>query len=370
MVSPHMAGLAVALARSGSTVTYVAESEMSEDRKQQGWKPPALLNVRKELVNSPEAVARLVNMAPADSIHICQGVRANGLVGDAQEVISTRGLRQWVIMETVDDAGWRGLAKRIAYSYIFRKKRNSLDGILANGHRAAEWIAARGMTHGKIYPFAYFLPNILVKSRVVERPPGPFRFIFAGQLILRKRVDWLINALDNFQDEDFELWIVGAGPEEATLRELSKNKIDRKVCWLGQLPLPEVPTVMAQADCLVLPSIHDGWGAVASEALMVGTPVICSDSCGVAGVVRKSENGGVFRVKDFNGLKDLLAEQLKQGPIQPELRKRISDWAQCLGADAGADYLNQILLFSQAGNNHRPRPIVPWVHHLFHNEIN
>lgn len=358
IVSPHMAELAVALARSGAVVTYVAENEMSEDRKQQGWKSPALLNVRKELVNSPEAVANLVNSAPADSIHICQGVRANGLVGDAQAAISMRGLRQWVVMETVEDTGWRGLVKRIAYSHIFRKKQHALDGILANGHRTADWIAARRVPQSKIFSFSYFLPNSLTHNSRVARAPGPFRFMFAGQLIQRKRVDWLIKALSEFKNKDFELWIVGAGPEEASLQELSKNTLEVKVRWFGKLPLPEVPAVMAQADCLVLPSAHDGWGAVASEALMVGTPVICSDACGVAGVVRKAGHGGVFPVGDLNDLTALLAERLAHGPIQAELRKEISDWARCLGADAGADYLHQVLLFSQKGNG--PRPIAPW----------
>lgn len=49
---------------------------------------------------------------------------------------------------------------------------------------------------------------------------------------------------------------------------------------------------MARADVLVLPSWHDGWGAVVSEALMAGTPAIASDACGSAGVVRASGVGG------------------------------------------------------------------------------
>lgn len=360
IVSPHMAELAMALARAGAVVTYVAESVMSEDRRQQGWKAPALHNVKSELINSPEAVSKLIYMATPDSVHICQGVRANGLIGAAQAVISKRGLRQWVVMETVDDAGWRGVVKRIAYWYFFKKNQKSLDGILAIGHRTADWIAARGMPRKKIFPFAYYLSNSLSYNSLAERAPGYFRFIFAGQLIQRKRVDWLINALDGLKIRDFELWILGAGPEETNLHDLSKSKLEGKVHWLGQLPLPEVPAVIAQSDCLVLPSIHDGWGAVASEALMVGTPVICSDACGVAGVVRQAAHGGVFKVDDLNDLKSLMAEQWAQGPVQAAQRKEIADWARCLGADAGAEYLHQILLFAQNGTGNENRPIAPW----------
>ena len=60
IVSPHMAGLAAALARRGCNVTYVAEQVMSADRALQGWSPPLLEDVRLELVSSPESVCKLV----------------------------------------------------------------------------------------------------------------------------------------------------------------------------------------------------------------------------------------------------------------------------------------------------------------------
>ena len=50
---------------------------------------------------------------------------------------------------------------------------------------------------------------------------------------------------------------------------------------------------MAAADVLVLPSRFDGWGAVVNEALMVGTPVICSDRCGASDVIENGRNGYV-----------------------------------------------------------------------------
>ncbi|MBK8317252.1 MAG: glycosyltransferase family 4 protein [Betaproteobacteria bacterium] len=67
-------------------------------------------------------------------------------------------------------------------------------------------------------------------------------------------VDWLVNALAGLTDQSFELWIVGAGAEEPALRTLAARKLDNRVRWLGQLSPPEVPVVMAQADCVVLPS--------------------------------------------------------------------------------------------------------------------
>lgn len=353
-----MAELAVALARRGYQVTYVAQREMSDDRAQQGWIAPALLGVQLQLAENSEAMQRIVQVAPADSIHICQGVRANGIVGLAQIALAKRGLRQWVVLETVQEVGLQGLLKRLEYDRLFWFRAKTLHGVLAIGHQTARWVAARGMPAGKVHPFAYFLPSVNVSFVHSQPADRPFRFMFAGQLIPRKRVDWLIKALAGLVNQSFELWVVGAGPEEMALRALAARTIGNQVRWLGQLALPDVPTVMAQVDCLVLPSVHDGWGAVASEALMVGTPVVCSDACGVAGVVRASEQGGVFATDEMDSLQALLSHVLDNKIMDEVSRKLLADWANCLCADAGAEYLDNILSFSDSASF--SRPVEPW----------
>lgn len=354
IISPHMADLAVALSRRGCKVSYVAQRSMSDDRARQGWTTPALADVALQFADSNEAVQRLVQLAPAQSIHICQGVRANGPIRLAQIALAARGLRQWVVMETVNDAGWRGVLKRIEYSRIFWARGKSLQGVLATGHRTAAWVVARGMPADRVYPFAYFLPDKIGSAALTRRKPGPFRFVFAGRLIPLKRVDWLIEALAGLAAQPFELWVVGAGLEEQALRTLAADKLGNRVRWLGQLPLPDVLAVMAHADCLVLPSVHDGWGAVGSEALMVGTPVICSDACGVAGVVRASGRGGDFPVNNKESFARLLNDQLVLGSVTEDARVQLAAWATGLGATAGAAYLEEILKHDLAGDVFRP----------------
>ncbi|MBK8742083.1 MAG: hypothetical protein IPM02_22390 [Betaproteobacteria bacterium] len=84
IVSPHMAGLAVALTHQNCDVTYVAEERMSEDRARQGWVAPRLPAVQLKVASCESEVDRLVASAPSESIHICQGIRGNGLIGRAQ----------------------------------------------------------------------------------------------------------------------------------------------------------------------------------------------------------------------------------------------------------------------------------------------
>lgn len=358
IVSPHMAGLAVELANQGCEVTYVAGKVMSAERSRHGWTPPPLPGVRLVLASSFKELGKLVASAPPDSIHICQGIRGNRMIGRAQAALAKRCLHQWVVMETVDDAGWKGFLKRLEYSRRFRARRNKLQGVLAIGHRTAEWVSARGMPAGNVFPFAYFLPGSNRSGTETTRSPRVFRFCFVGQLVPRKRVDWLISALSALRVGDGELLVVGTGPEEPRLRTLAEVQLPDLVRWLGTIPLPEVPTVLAQADCLVLPSSHDGWGAVVSEALMAGTPVVCSDACGAAGVVLASGVGGVFRRDRHDELAALLNKQIQSGAIDRVGRERLAAWATALGADAGARYLLAILDYASSGAT---RPALPWL---------
>ena len=112
------------------------------------------------------------------------------------------------------------------------------------------------------------------------------------------------------------------------------------------------------ADCLVLPSRHDGWGAVVSESLMAGTPVICSDHCGAAGVVQASGVGGVFRSGSKNGLQHQLEQCIAAGKPLNGDRARLARWASSLGARQGAHYLLKILENEGSGAD---KPLPPWV---------
>jgi glycosyltransferase involved in cell wall biosynthesis len=357
IVSPHMAGLAIALARKGCKVTYVAENVMSEDRKNLGWSTPALPGIALEIVSSKIAVIDFVANCSRDSIHICQGLRSNGLLTIASIELSNRGLQQWVVMETIDDSGWLGFFKRLEYNRLFWVRRQKLKGVLANGYKTSDWIMARGMPKKHIFPFTYFLPP---HKKYVHPKTGSrgFRIIFVGNLIERKRLDLLIHAISKLPFASVELVVIGDGPLYKFLRAQAEAFLPGRVDWLGCLPMDQVPNEIAKADCLVLPSRHDGWGVVVSESLMVGTQVICSDRCGAAGVVEASGYGGVFKSGDLDDLQLKLQHLLDKGPLPTKIRKKLSKWALCLSVETGADYLLEIITYANAGGI---KPLAPWI---------
>ncbi len=358
ILTPHMSALAESLAKRGCKVTFVSNMILSPNRSKQGWEKPSLSKTSFKLVTNKKATHRLAMSAPNNSIHLCQGLRGNGLVKSAQNIIKKRGLSHWVLMEAIDDAGLIGIFKKFVYHFLFFQWRNHLSGVLAIGQNSSEWFIKRGMVKDRIYPFAYFLENpkkyISKKSFEDQISNRPFRFIFVGRLIKLKKLDLLINAIEALNIKDIELWIVGNGPEKYKLKQLAQKSLPTKVKWLGTMPITKIPEVLSDADCLVLPSRYDGWGAVISEALMVGTPVICSDNCGAANVVTASNVGSVFSTNDFDSLVRSLKSQLKKGKCGGKVRKKISDWSKCLDSESGAEYLKLIM---QKRNNIIP----PWL---------
>lgn len=358
IVSPHMAGLARALARQGCKVTYVAERDLSDDRKQLGWSVPTMDGVDLRFASHPLEVAECVAAAGCDSVHLCQGLRANGLVSNAQKHLAERGLRQWVLMETIGEHGWVGPIKRAVYAALFRQHRARIKGVLALGHRTSGWVADRGMPQSHVFPFAYFLEDRPTPLAIRPRGDAPFRVAFVGQFIELKRLPLLVDALANLKGSSAELVVVGSGALERRWRTHAERRMPNRVRWLGALPSAQVLELLGEVDCLVLPSRYDGWGAVISEALMAGTPVICSDCCGAAGAVSASGVGGVFERDDEAGLAALLARAIAAGPSSTSDREALSRWAASLGAEAGGRYLLDILAHVDGTG---ARPESPWM---------
>lgn len=358
MVTPHMAFLASALAKLDITVIYIAEEKLSKERFDQGWCSPEMQNVSLLFKSSYSSLESLLNSLPSNAIHVCQGIRMNGYIGDVQQILKARNIKFWVIMETVNDSGFLGSLKRIIYKYKFHLLKKKIYGVMAIGSKTSDWLIKRGVASDVVFPFAYFIDDYYSAEANDCKENKIFNFIFAGQLIDRKRVDILIHALSMIPVEyQFVLKIVGNGTLESYLKTLGSKFLGEKVIWLGTKSMNETRQLIRNADCLVLPSFHDGWGAVVSEALMLGTPVICSETCGASEVVNASKHGSVFLNGDINQLSEILLQFLKNGPQKVYNRKILSEWSKVLGATAGAKYLLDIVTYNPLMNS-RPKP--PW----------
>ena len=356
IVSPHMFGLAQALCDQGYKVSYIAEEEISQQRKQMGWVAANSEDVKIILISDKDHITSLVSSFAENAVHLVQGARGNGIMEYVRKSLNRCGSHWGSIIETIDERSWNWPLKRLAYKASLSTLGSRPDFILAIGHKTSEWIAARGYPSNKIFPFSYFISSPSLPRQKSSPLSGKFRVGYIGQLIARKQVNLLIDALAGM---DVELTIVGDGPLKEALSVLADKKLGRsRYQMLGTLPMEKINDVICELDCLVLPSEHDGWGVVVTEALMAGVPAICSDACGSAIVVEASGVGGVFPNGDVGALRKLLDKEFSAGKISLQKRNAISLWANNLGAEAGASYLGKIVetVYFQA-----ELPSPPWV---------
>lgn len=140
------------------------------------------------------------------------------------------------------------------------------------------------------------LQNIRNVKDAVVIPPGinfneitelksrdkKWHIIYAGRLIKEKRIDLLIKSLACVRKNmpDVKCLIVGEGPEERQLKNLSKELgLDENIKFKGFLDnFPDLISCMKSSQVFVLPSEREGFGMVVIEANASGLPVVVVES--------------------------------------------------------------------------------------------
>lgn len=169
-------------------------------------------------------------------------------------------------------------------------------------------------------------PRFEEKSRAeLGIPEEPVVLIAIGRLIKRKALDNLLMALSRLELREVRLLIIGEGPEEGHLRDLSERLgLSSRVEFLGPIWGERKFQYLAASDIFVLPSVHEGFGLVFLEAMHCGLPVIASSTGGQTDFLKDGETGFLVPVEDV----DTLADRILRLTEDTALRERISRFNQ------------------------------------------
>ena len=197
----------------------------------------------------------------------------------------------------------------------------------------------------EVIPFMYCTEWKERSSQVRERGER-LHIIYVGSLSHRKNVRCLFQAvalLSPAQQEQLVIGVVGDGEQRKELEALSKNIACEKA-FFGLLPMEHVPAIMEQYDVLVLPSLHDGWGAVVNEALTLGLYVICSDHCGAKMLLKREDNGAVFKSNEIKSLATIISNAIqRREEISRGVSRRIDWCGEHISEKAVAEYFVSVL---------------------------
>jgi len=344
--SIHQAPLVRELARQwAGPVLLVVEEGLSQHRHKQGWQQPDFGNA--ELIIRPSRQHRheIISNAGENSIHLFSGIRAYPETYWSLKQVACTNASLAIYAEHVDDRGLRGPIKRLQYSFDALRWGSRVDLMLITGQRGREWFAQRGFPVKNIAPFAYFPEPVCLDASAfpltLKQSVDQINLLFLAELIPRKGVDILLISLSGLQDYPWLLRIAGIGSHGLVYQQLAEQLgIADRLEWLGSLPNHQVPALMAESDCLILPSRFDGWGAVVNEALLAGTPALVSDACGASELVESSDRGLVFAADSQAALTQALADQFHKGPNSSVHRLAIQAWAHhSISPAVAAQYL-------------------------------
>ena len=173
------------------------------------------------------------------------------------------------------------LVKR-AYGGLVRRH---AIGALAIGEPARLEFIRWGVDANMIRFLPYAVPGLGDQRASKSRSAPGTRFLFLGQLIPRKGIDLLLEAMKNVLASYPGARLELAGTDRSNsgyAREAARLGIAHAVEFSGMIEARHVGTVLRGCDVFVLPSRHDGWGVVLNEAASAGKPIIASDACGAA----------------------------------------------------------------------------------------
>lgn len=156
--------------------------------------------------------------------------------------------------------------------------------------------------------------------------------VLPGRLVDQKGHTHLVKALEHLKDRDirFTATFVGGGPLQDTIQQqIDAAGLTRDITITGMVDHTELITHVARATVVAIPSIYEGFGITAVEAMATRRPVVASAVGGLPEVLGQDEAGILVPSADPIALADALQNVLSSPELQHKLgaagRKRAED---------------------------------------------
>lgn len=164
------------------------------------------------------------------------------------------------------------------------------DVVITCSPTAAQSYIDAGVAEEKVQPvlLGAELPNHI--DVTWQQHDKPLHFVFAGTLSETKSVNDILKACEGLIKNNlpFSISFVGGASSDYISRI---NKI-KNCSYIGKVSQTELYQILANSDCLLLPSKFDSFGMVVAEAMACGTPVIVSTKTGSKAIIEQFPGSG------------------------------------------------------------------------------
>lgn len=260
--------------------------------------------VRRELVRSDLAPGRDVFFGfNTNCLETLEDLKQRGVFTVVDQVDPGRVEEELIMEEVKRWPGWTTTPDRLPKAYWDRLQREweLANLVLVNSEWSAHALVQQGVPAEKIIivPLAIDLARDHRSTPV--KPQGRLKVLWLGSVILRKGIQYLVEAARRLQGEDIEFLLAGPlGIAPEVVRTFPPS-----IKLLGRITRDQLSAVYEQAHVFVLPTLSDGFAITQLEAMAHGLPVITTPNCGR--VVTDGLDGLIVPPRDSLALAEALA---------------------------------------------------------------
>ncbi len=219
------------------------------------------------------------------------------------------------------DTPWWGYIKQHLGRFLLRDYLRRMSRVVVTGERSWQYAIRLGVPQQKIMRGVYGVDYTHLASIADHRNQvdWPQQFLFLGRYETEKGLDLLVTAYGHYRDRVENPWCLvccGKGSLEPQLNN------QPGITNLGFIQPNEMEQIWRESGCFILPSRFDPWPLALVEATAAGLPVICTEACGSAVEVMRSEYNGLVIPTDDR-------EKLTQAMIRiHNVSKSLPSWGQ------------------------------------------
>ncbi len=160
---------------------------------------------------------------------------------------------------------------------------------------------------------------------ILRRYGLPERYLlFVGTIEPRKNLPRLLSAFERLYAQRLTDALVIVGKRgwlyDDFFAALERSPARAAVLMPGFVPDDDLPALYTGAQALALPSLYEGFGLPALEAMATGTPVVCSDRASLPEIV--GDAGVLVNPLDVDAISDGLRRVLCEPDLRSQLRER------------------------------------------------
>jgi glycosyltransferase involved in cell wall biosynthesis len=198
--------------------------------------------------------------------------------------------------------------QNLVYSWVENKYLASVDGFIFNSRatrQRVEAIVGRSRPAMVAFPAGDRLHPSITEDRIRERAlsSGSLRIIFVGNLIPRKDLHTLLQAMTSLPTGSCSLSVVGRQDIDPKYtrqlqRLVDKSGIGIQIKFLGSVSDQKLVDLLYDCHVLVVPSIYEGFGIAYLEGMGFGLPAIGTHAGGAYEIIEHGKNGYLIEPRD------------------------------------------------------------------------